>query len=172
MWLSPVPWNGQQFSSLSKNPDLIIATPGRLMHLLVEIDDFHLNRVDVLVFDEADRLFEMGFAEQIKEIMSGMSATRQVRGDVMRLLMCVWCGPTLPVLGSQSLLFSATMPRQLMEFARAGLKEPEVVRLDSESTVSDKLQVRRRSCRVCRAAPPSCHYPCAQTTARLFHPPF
>lgn len=41
------------------------------------------------------------------------------------------------------MLFSATMPRQLMEFARAGLKDPEVVRLDVESTISDNLRVRR-----------------------------
>ena len=39
------------------------------------------------------------------------------------------------------MLFSATMPKQLMEFARAGLKDPEIVRLDVESTISDKLKV-------------------------------
>lgn len=49
------------------------------MHLLQEVDDFRLNRVQFCVFDEADRLFEMGFAEQIKEILSGMPPARQVR---------------------------------------------------------------------------------------------
>ena len=68
-----------QFSSLATNPDIIVATPGRLMHLLQEVADFRLNRVQFVVFDEADRLFEMGFAEQIKEILAGMPTTRQVR---------------------------------------------------------------------------------------------
>ena len=49
------------------------------MHLLQEVADFRLNRVQFVVFDEADRLFEMGFAEQIKEILAGMPTTRQVR---------------------------------------------------------------------------------------------
>jgi ATP-dependent RNA helicase DDX54/DBP10 len=49
-----------QFNFLSNNPDIIIATPGRLMHLLQEINTFKLSHVNYLVFDEADRLFEMG----------------------------------------------------------------------------------------------------------------
>lgn len=49
-----------QFEALSKRPDVIIATPGRLMHHLHEISTFKLKHVQYLVFDEADRLFEMG----------------------------------------------------------------------------------------------------------------
>lgn len=80
------------------------------MHLLQEVGDFRLNRVQFCVFDEADRLFEMGFAEQIKEILSGMPPTRQVCWRRVLHLMtqlqasaplttawcvcvcCVWCG--------------------------------------------------------------------------------
>jgi len=47
------------------------------------------------------------------------------------------------------MLFSATMPKQLMEFARAGLKDPEIVRLDVESTISDKLKVGCAFCGAC-----------------------
>lgn len=54
-----------QFEALADRPDIIIATPGRLMHLLREISTFKLKHVQYLVFDEADRLFEMGFAEQL-----------------------------------------------------------------------------------------------------------
>ena len=66
--------------------DSLIGTPGRLMHLLVETE-FTLKSAEYLVFDEADRLFEMGFAPQISEIMKRMSDHRQ------------------------TLLFSATMPQ-------------------------------------------------------------
>ena len=49
-----------QFDSLANRPDIIIATPGRLMHHIREISTFKLKQVQYLVFDEADRLFEMG----------------------------------------------------------------------------------------------------------------
>ena len=49
-----------QFEALANRPDVIIATPGRLMHHLREISTFKLKTVKYLVFDEADRLFEMG----------------------------------------------------------------------------------------------------------------
>ena len=68
------------------------------------------------MFDEADRLFEMGFAEQLREIMRGVPEERQ------------------------SLLFSATMPKQLVQFARAGLKDPVLIRLDTESKISTELR--------------------------------
>ena len=50
----------KQFALLASNPDVIVATPGRLAHHLSEIPDFHLRHCDLVVFDEADRLFEMG----------------------------------------------------------------------------------------------------------------
>ena len=49
----------KQFSLLSSRPDVIVATPGRLAHHLSEIPDFHLKHCDLVIFDEADRLFEM-----------------------------------------------------------------------------------------------------------------
>lgn len=45
----------------------------------------------------------------------------------------------------QTLLFSATLPKMVAQFARAGLREPELVRLDVDTKVSDKLKVRRRA---------------------------
>lgn len=47
----------------------MIATPGRLLHVVVEMD-FHLSAVQIIVFDEADRLFEMGFAEQLHVVFA------------------------------------------------------------------------------------------------------
>ncbi|GAB5367064.1 hypothetical protein AAMO2058_001197800 [Amorphochlora amoebiformis] len=106
----------KQFVSLSKHPDVIIATPGRLVHHLLEVQ-FSLKSVEFLVFDEADRLFEMGFAGQIQDIMSRMSASRQ------------------------TLLFSATMPKMVAEFARAGLRNADIIRLDVEQKISDNLKM-------------------------------
>eukprot|EP00752_Nemacystus_decipiens_P002961 g2751.t1 len=113
----------KQFAALADNPDIIIATPGRLMHHLQEVPEFTLRSVEVIVFDEADRLFEMGFAEQLREIMRGVPEERQ------------------------SLLFSATMPKQLVQFARAGLKDPVLIRLDTESKISTELSLAFFTCR-------------------------
>uniref|UniRef100_A0A670ZWC6 ATP-dependent RNA helicase DDX54 n=1 Tax=Pseudonaja textilis TaxID=8673 RepID=A0A670ZWC6_PSETE len=94
----------------------IIATPGRLMHVAVEMK-LKLHSVEYVVFDEADRLFEMGFAEQLKEIVSRLPD------------------------GRQTLLFSATLPKLLVEFAQAGLTEPVLIRLDVESKLSEQLKL-------------------------------
>lgn len=105
----------EQFSSMSSNPDILIATPGRFLHLQIEMG-LDLSSVSYVVFDEADRLFEMGFAAQLTEILHALPQTRQ------------------------TLLFSATLPKSLVEFARAGLQEPNLVRLDAESKISPDLQ--------------------------------
>lgn len=101
-----------QFEALATNPDILVSTPGRLLHLLMEIDDFTLDLAQVIVFDEADRLFEMGFKAQLHDILERMPPARQ------------------------TMLFSATLPRVLIEFTRAGLRDPEFVRLDVESKAS------------------------------------
>ena len=59
-----------QFEALASRPDVIIATPGRLMHHLREISTFKLKHVKYLVFDEADRLFEMGVSAALSSWQS------------------------------------------------------------------------------------------------------
>ena len=106
-----------QFEALASKPDVIIATPGRLMHHIREISTFKLKTVRYLVFDEADRLFEMGFAEQLNEIIRECPAERQ------------------------TLLFSATMPKLIVQFSRAGLRDPQLIRLDTDVKMSDELRL-------------------------------
>ena len=114
----------KQFSLLSSHPDIIVATPGRLAHHLSEIPDFHLRQCEMLVFDEADRLFEMGFVMQLRQICS-----------------------TVPE-HAQKMFFSATMPKALMEFTKTGLMhDPVVVRLDNEVAVSEELRIGFITCR-------------------------
>ena len=61
----------KQFSKMHDNPDIVIATPGRFVHLCVEMG-LKLNAIQYVVFDEADRLFEMGFGEQLREIIGAL----------------------------------------------------------------------------------------------------
>jgi ATP-dependent RNA helicase DDX54/DBP10 len=105
----------EQFGSMSANPDIVIATPGRFLHLKVEMS-LDISSIKYVVFDEADRLFEMGFAAQLTEILHALPPSRQ------------------------TLLFSATLPASLVEFARAGLQDPSLVRLDAETKVSPDLE--------------------------------
>ncbi len=105
----------QQFGIMTTNPDIIIATPGRFLHLKVEMS-LDLSTIQYVVFDEADRLFEMGFAAQLAEILHALPPSRQ------------------------TLLFSATLPKSLVEFARAGLQDPSLVRLDADSKISPDLE--------------------------------
>ena len=94
----------------------IIATPGRLLHLAVEMN-LDLRSVQYVVFDEADRLFEMGFETALTEIIHRLPASRQ------------------------TLLFSATLPKSLVDFAKAGLQNPKLLRLDAESKISADLRM-------------------------------
>jgi len=105
----------EQFGLMATNPDIIIATPGRFLHLKVEMS-LDLSSIKYVVFDEADRLFEMGFAAQLTEILHALPPSRQ------------------------TLLFSATLPSSLVEFTRAGLQDPVLVRLDAETKVSPDLE--------------------------------
>ncbi|KAL4073888.1 P-loop containing nucleoside triphosphate hydrolase protein [Scleroderma yunnanense] len=106
----------EQFEMISNNPDVIIATPGRLLHLIVEMN-LSLAATQYVVFDEADRLFELGFSTALTEILARLPASRQ------------------------TLLFSATLPKSLVEFAKAGLRNPKLVRLDAESKLSADLRM-------------------------------
>jgi ATP-dependent RNA helicase DDX54/DBP10 len=82
-----------QFESLACNPDIVIATPGRLMQHFNETG-LTLSKVEMLIFDEADFLFEMGFRDQLNVILKKVGDHRQ------------------------TLLFSATIPEELSNFAR------------------------------------------------------
>ncbi|XP_046963265.1 ATP-dependent RNA helicase DDX54 [Vanessa cardui] len=96
----------QQFGVMSGSaPDIVVATPGRFLHICIEMN-LKLDNIKIVVFDEADRLFELGFGEQLQEIVARLPTNRQ------------------------TLLFSATLPKMLVEFARAGLNDPVLIRLD------------------------------------------
>ncbi|CAH8457881.1 unnamed protein product [Schistosoma turkestanicum] len=111
----------EQFAALHKSPDIIIATPGRFLHVLMEMN-LSLKSIEYVVFDEGDRLFELGFAEQLSETLKRLPRSRQ------------------------TLIFSATLPKNLVEFARAGLVDPILIRLDLNYKLSQDLKLAHITC--------------------------
>ena len=92
-----------------KGADIVVACPGRLLdHISRRTID--LSGLEILVIDEADQMFDMGFLPDIKRILSH-----------------------LPQSGRQTLLFSATMPRQIKRLANDILINPEVVQVANET---------------------------------------
>ncbi|CAD8212040.1 unnamed protein product [Paramecium octaurelia] len=67
----------QQEAELRKYPDIIIATPGRTVDLLTNSSSLEIQNIEILVFDEADRLMEMGFEKEIRQILQATSKDRQ-----------------------------------------------------------------------------------------------
>ena len=106
-----------QFDDLANNPDVLVATPGRLLHHVEEVEGLTIRSVAQVVLDEADRLLEMGFSDQLRDVLRQVAEHRQ------------------------TLLFSATMPSALAEFVRVGLRDPQVIRLDAEMKVSPDLRL-------------------------------
>ncbi len=94
-----------QRRALRRGVDLLVATPGRLLDL-VGRRDVDLSQVQILVLDEADRMLDMGFAPDVKRIMALLPERRQ------------------------NLLFSATMPADILKLIEATLDSPVHVKVD------------------------------------------
>lgn len=95
----------RQADDLYHGVDYIVATPGRLNDHL-EQNTVDLSVIDILVVDEFDRMLDMGFAPQVKQIMKHVSNDRQ------------------------TLLFSATLPPEIMNLASSYLKNPERIAIN------------------------------------------
>lgn len=90
-----------QKRELDSAPDFIVATPGRLIDHLQNTKGFSLEDVEVLVLDEADRLIEMGFKDEVMKIIKQCDHPKR-----------------------QSIMVSATLNQDLKELASISLKEP------------------------------------------------
>ena len=102
----------QERRSLQRGADIVIATPGRLLsHIDLGICD--LSRTTHLILDEADRMLDMGFSDDILKIVSD---------DILKIV------SKLPA-KRQTILFSATMPDKIAELARSIMNDPVEVRL-------------------------------------------
>lgn len=108
----------REFDKLAENPDIVIATPGRLMHMVSELQ-FSLSAVQIVVLDEADRLVELGLFEQVQIVLKSMTMENR-----------------------QTVLISASMPAQLADYTKTGLNNPILVKLDQERMMPDTLTLK------------------------------
>ncbi len=107
---------GRQIAQLRARPSIIVATPGRLLDHMNQ-RTVNLMTATVVVLDEADRMLDMGFAPAIRKILDTTPTTRQ------------------------TMLFSATMPKEITELAQRYLKKDHVrVEIAREGTVADKIE--------------------------------
>jgi len=105
-----------QEASLRLGPDICIATPGRLIDHLHNTPSFNLETVEILILDEADRMLDEYFAEQIKEIMRLCSKTRQ------------------------TMLFSATMTDKVDDLVNVSLNRPVKIFINQNVEVTPQLK--------------------------------
>lgn len=105
----------KQFSQLRAKPRIVVGTPGRVCDHLKR-KTLNLHKTDFLVLDETDRMLDMGFTIQIEEILGYM-----------------------PNQDRQTLLFSATLPKNIVKIAEKYLKDPVRVAVKSESKVAENV---------------------------------
>jgi ATP-dependent RNA helicase DDX27 len=105
----------QQSVELRTRPDIIVATTGRLIDHLINTPSFSLEHLEILVLDEADRLLELGFKDEIEQIIALCPKKRQ------------------------SMLFSATMTQKVSELVTLSLDKPVRISVDPLLQTSKKL---------------------------------
>ena len=106
----------EQRESLSAGVDVLIGTPGRLIDYFKQ-QVFGLKGVQVVVLDEADRMFDLGFIKDIRYILRRMPPPKE------RL----------------NLLFSATLSHRVHELGYEHMNDPEEIKIDAETVVADRL---------------------------------
>ena len=105
----------RQFRALRKKPNIIVATPGRLMDHMKR-GTIDLSHVQILVLDEGDEMVDMGFIDDIRSILSTIPEERQ------------------------TMFFSATMPAPIRELAESFLKEPELIKIKAATVTIDLVE--------------------------------
>ncbi len=103
-----------QVKALQRGVDVLIATPGRLLDLMGQ-GYVHLSKLEIFILDEADRMLDMGFINDVKKVIARLPEKRQ------------------------SLFFSATMPPEIQELANVLLHDPVKVEVTPPSTTVEKI---------------------------------
>ena len=105
----------QQKNALKRGLDILVATPGRLLDL-ADQNCLRFDDVETLILDEADQMLDIGFLPAIKRIIAACPKTRQ------------------------TLLFSATMPKEIKSLSREHLHNPEEIAVAPVSKTADKIE--------------------------------
>lgn len=103
-----------QIHALAKGVDILVATPGRLLDLIAD-RAVSLQKVEIAVFDEADRMLDMGFIRDVRKIVTMLPKKRQ------------------------TLLFSATMAKEIEELAKSLLQDPIRIAVQVEEPTVEKI---------------------------------
>jgi ATP-dependent RNA helicase RhlE len=106
-----------QVAAMRNGVDILVATPGRLLDLFKQ-KQIRLDSVSMLVVDEADRMLDMGFIRDVRRIVAALPRARQ------------------------SLLFSATMPDDVVHLAHEMLKDPTRVDISPPTKTADRIEQR------------------------------
>ncbi|MDF1658610.1 MAG: DEAD/DEAH box helicase [Verrucomicrobiales bacterium] len=104
-----------QVQAIRRGPEVLVATPGRLLDLIGQ-GHISLRELEFFVIDEADRMLDMGFIHDVKKIIAELPKKRQ------------------------SLFFSATMPKSIIELAGSILKSPKHVEVTPPATTVEKIR--------------------------------
>lgn len=105
----------KQVKALNAGIDILIATPGRLLDLISQ-GYINLAHIEILVLDEADRMLDMGFVNDVKKILTKVPAKKQ------------------------TLFFSATMPEEIRKFSQSILKEPIEINVTPVSSTAETVK--------------------------------
>lgn len=106
---------GPQVQKLRRNPELVIATPGRIADHIKQ-KNYSLERVNIIVLDEADRMFDIGFQKEITQILKSAPREKQI------------------------MLFSATMPPAISKMAAAYMRMPLRIEVAPQGTSSKNIE--------------------------------
>ena len=121
----------QQIRGLERGANIVVATPGRALDH-IRRGTLKLDKLDILILDEADEMLDMGFAEDLDAILEATPPERQTA------------------------LFSATMPARILSIAERHLKSPTRLKIARETTATGKLpRVRQVAYIVARAHKPA-----------------
>ena len=107
----------KQRKILADGVDILIGTPGRLIDYFKQ-KVYNLRHIEVVVLDEADRMFDLGFIDDIRFLLRRMPAPAE----------------------RQSLLFSATLSHRVMELAYEHMNSPETLKVEAESITADHVE--------------------------------
>ena len=106
---------GQQVDKLKRGVHVLVATPGRLLDLISQ-GHISLSQVKIFVLDEADRMLDMGFVNDVKKLLKLLPTKRQ------------------------SLFFSATMPNSILKLANEILTNPKKIEVNPVSSTAETIQ--------------------------------